>query len=317
MAQASHQPDHARRRRLDRSPTSGVVGQALSWLRALAGGSGLLGRALGCGLLRRSRLLGGSGLLAGRPSWRRPSSRAFLAGSLLRRGRLGGSAFFAGAAFLAGAAFAGRLLRRSRLGGAAFAREPPSWRPPSWPEPPWSPTALVAALVAVAAFCFALCAPSSRRPWPGRFCGRRRLGVAALAVPAAARPATAALGSERGFLTTSLNAEPARNLGDHGLLDLTEAPVRGLRPVRAARAACSKVPKPVMATLPPLATSRMITSTTAVRASLAALRLPSRDSSSLISSALFTASPPQGWWCRTPLVRRGGRPSHCPTWVRR
>ena len=235
----------------------------------LLGRSGLLGDAPSW----PGRLLGRSGLLGRRPSLPVPPSS--------RDGLLGRC----------------RLLGRSRLLGDA----PSSPVPPSWPEPPSSRSGLLGRRRLLA-----------RRPswpvqpsWPGLLGGCAFLAGAAflapaaaalVAVPAAARaPATAALGSERGFFTTSLNAEPARNLGTTVFLIFTLAPVRGLRPVRAARAACSNVPKPVMATLPPLATSRMITSTTAVSASLAALRLPRRLSSSLISSALFTSSPPQGW----------------------
>ncbi len=86
----------------------------------------------------------------------------------------------------------------------------------------------------------------------------------------------------------------------------TVSPVRGLRPVRASRATFWNVPNPVMPTLPPAATSRMITSRTASRASPADFLLPSLVSSALISSALFTSSPPEGavglgcprWWHR-------------------
>ena len=63
-----------------------------------------------------------------------------------------------------------------------------------------------------------------------------------------------------------------------------------MRPVRAARSARSNVPNPVMPTFPPLATSRMMLSKTASRASEASLRLPSLTSRAAISSALFTCS---------------------------
>lgn len=71
----------------------------------------------------------------------------------------------------------------------------------------------------------------------------------------------------------------------------TGSPVCGLRPVRAARAAFSKVPNPVIATLPPLLTSRTMASSTASSASVAALRLPRLASIDLMSSALFTFAP--------------------------
>ena len=179
----------------------------------------------------------------------------FLAGAAAR---VVAAAFFAGAAFLAGAAFFAAVV--VFLAAAV----------------------LVVAAARLAGAAFLAVAPAAAL-------------AAVVAVPAAARaPATAALGSFLGLATTSLKPAPARNFGTLVLRMRTVSPVRGLRPVRAARADFSKVPKPVMATLPPLATSRMITSTTWERASLAALRLPSRFSSSLTSSALFTSSPPQG-----------------------
>ncbi len=117
--------------------------------------------------------------------------------------------------------------------------------------------------------------------------------VAVVAVPALARPpALPALGSDRGLAVTCLNAVPGLNFGTAVFRIRTVSPVRGLRPVRAARAIFSNVPKPVMPTLLPLATSRMMTSTTASTASLAAFLLPRRSSSFSIRSALFMNAAP-------------------------
>src|SRR5580765_8664276 len=84
------------------------------------------------------------------------------------------------------------------------------------------------------------------------FAGAALVAAAAtlVTVPAAARPpARAVFGSLRGSATTSLNEVPALKRGTEVFLMRTLSPVRGLRPVRAARAAFSKVPKPVMPTL--------------------------------------------------------------------
>ena len=100
--------------------------------------------------------------------------------------------------------------------------------------------------------------------------------------------AGAFFGSVLGFLTYDLNEVPARKRGAFDFGMRTEVPVCGLRPVRAARSTRSNVPNPVIETFPPRTTSRTMVSSTASRASLAALRLPSRFSSSLTRSALFT-----------------------------
>ena len=86
-----------------------------------------------------------------RPSWRGPSSAAFLAGAFFATTFLAGAflatdcfagaffaaAFFAGA-FLAAAFFAGRLLRERPSSPVPSSRRPswpePSSRPPSWPD---------------------------------------------------------------------------------------------------------------------------------------------------------------------------------------
>jgi hypothetical protein len=86
---------------------------------------------------------------------------------------------------------------------------------------------------------------------------------------------TAAFGSFLAPLTTSLKPWPGRNFGTVVFLIFTAAPVRGLRPVRAGRATFSKAPKPVIATFSPDATARVMVSTTASTASVAAFLLPS------------------------------------------
>src|SRR5690606_8843068 len=52
-------------------------------------------------------------------------------------------------------------------------------------------------------------------------------------------------------LTASFRALPGRNFGTLAFLILIVSPVRGLRPVRAARAETANVPKPTSVTVPP------------------------------------------------------------------
>ena len=130
---------------------------------------------------------------------------------------------------------------------------------------------------------------------------------ALVAAPADARAAAGeVLGSLRGSATMFLKEVPGRKRGTVVFLIRTVSPVRGLRPVRASRATFWKVPKPVMATLPPLATSRMMTSSTASRASVADFLPPSLDSIALTSSALFIDSSTYSGrlaWCAAMLAR--------------
>src|SRR6266567_8918806 len=70
-------------------------------------------------------------------------------------------------------------------------------------------------------------------------------------------------------LTRALKSAPARNLGTEDLGTLMDAPVAGLRAVRAGRSVFSKTPKPVIATLSPLATVDWMVSRTAFTASVA------------------------------------------------
>jgi hypothetical protein len=104
------------------------------------------------------------------------------------------------------------------------------------------------------------------------------------AVPVPERAAeAAAFGSFLAPLTTSLKLWPGLNFGTDVFLIFTVSPVRGLRPVRAGRATFSKTPKPVMATRSPAATERVMVSTTASTASVAAFLLPSCADSLSIS----------------------------------
>ncbi len=75
--------------------------------------------------------------------------------------------------------------------------------------------------------------------------------------------------------TTALRSAPALNFGIAVFLALMRSPVRGLRTQRASRTRFSKEPKPVMATFSPLATSRVMVSSTDSSACAACLRLPS------------------------------------------
>ena len=52
-------------------------------------------------------------------------------------------------------------------------------------------------------------------------------------------------------LSASLRPLPGRNFGTLADLILMDAPVRGLRPVRAARLPTTKVPNPTRVTVPP------------------------------------------------------------------
>ncbi len=62
--------------------------------------------------------------------------------------------------------------------------------------------------------------------------------------------------------TTAFRSAPALNFGIAVFLALIRSPVRGLRTQRASRTRFSKDPKPVMATFSPLATSRVMVSST-------------------------------------------------------
>lgn len=75
--------------------------------------------------------------------------------------------------------------------------------------------------------------------------------------------------------TTAFRSEPARKLGLAVFLARFRSPVCGLRTIREGMTFFSKAPKPVIATFSPLATSRVMVSTTDSRACCAAFLLPS------------------------------------------
>ncbi len=87
--------------------------------------------------------------------------------------------------------------------------------------------------------------------------------------------ATVARGSFLAPETTAFSSAPALNFGTAVFFARIRSPVLGLRTMRAARALFSNEPNPVMATFSPLATSRVMVSSTDSRAWAAALRLPS------------------------------------------
>ena len=210
---------------------------APSWPATFLGG-----RLLGGGLLRRSS------------SWPRGRRRRLLGGSLLGRAVFVAVVFLAGA-FLAaacrrrllggrllgrrllrrGAFFAGRLLGRGGLLGCRLRRR--GLLAAAWPRP--SPCG---------------CGRGSRRPsWH------------------APRRASAASSRRR---RRSSGPGPAVNFGTAVFLALIRSPVCGLRTQRASRTRFSKEPKPVMATFSPLATSRVMVSSTDSSACAACLAVP-------------------------------------------
>ncbi len=73
----------------------------------------------------------------------------------------------------------------------------------------------------------------------------------------------------RGFSTNALNSAPALNFGTGLAFTLMVRPSKGLFIVRALRWNCSKMPKPLIATFSPLATSALMVSMTASTASAA------------------------------------------------
>ena len=103
---------------------------------------------------------------------------------------------------------------------------------------------------------------------------RRTAGFAAFGV-ALSTAATVSAGSFFVPATTSLSCAPALKFGTAFFFDFIRAPVEGFRTHLASRTFFSKEPKPVMATFSPLATSRVIVSSTDSSACAAALRLPS------------------------------------------
>ncbi len=87
--------------------------------------------------------------------------------------------------------------------------------------------------------------------------------------------AAVSLGSFFAPEMTSLSSLPAENFGTDFFFDFIRSPVWGLRTQRALRTAFSNEPKPVIATFSPLATSRVMVSSTDSSAWAACLRFPS------------------------------------------
>ena len=110
------------------------------------------------------------------------------------------------------------------------------------------------------------------------------LAVAVAFLAAGPAAATVSLGSCLAPETTFLSSAPAVNFGTDVALAWICSPVRGFRTIRALRIFLSKDPNPVMATLFPLATSRVIVSSTDSSAWAAALRFPSNRSASASTS---------------------------------
>ena len=123
---------------------------------------------------------------------------------------------------------------------------------------PRSPRPGVARLAAAAAV------PRRRRR------GDRRATDGGLGIVAAV-----SLGSFLAPETMFLRSWPGENFGTDFFLDFIRSPVCGLRTQRALRTVFSKEPKPVMATFSPLATSRVMVSSTESSACAACLRFPS------------------------------------------
>ena len=114
------------------------------------------------------------------------------------------------------------------------------------------------------------------------FAGADFLAATPVTAAAAARTpgglgivAAVSLGSFFAPEMTSLSSLPAENFGTDFFLDFIRSPVCGLRTQRALRTAFSNEPKPVIATFSPLATSRVIVSSTDSSAWDACLRFPS------------------------------------------
>ena len=177
----------------------------------------------------------------------------FLAGAFLAA-----AVVFLAGAFLAGAAFfAGAFLAGAFFAGAFFAG------------------AFLAGALAVVVFLAVVFLAAA---------------VAFLAAGAAA--ATVSFGSFLAPETTFFRSWPGLNFGTAVFFAFMRAPVCGLRTQRASRTRFSKEPKPVIATFSPLATSRVIVSSTASSACAAAFLFPSkRADSASISCDLFTDFP--------------------------
>lgn len=138
------------------------------------------------------------------------------------------------------------------------------------------------AVVVLAAVDFAAVRP----PGVARLAAEAAVPAAALAVPTATEAtartvgglgmlAAVSLGSFLAPETTFLRSWPGENFGTDFFFDFIRSPVCGLRTQRALRTAFSNEPNPVMATFSPLATSRVMVSSTESSACAACLRFPS------------------------------------------
>jgi hypothetical protein len=111
---------------------------------------------------------------------------------------------------------------------------------------------------------------------------------AAVPRPVAALAAVSAVNCNLGSFvapdTTAFRWAPALNFGTAVFLAFCLTPVRGFLTMRASRMRFSKDPKPVMATFSPLATSRVMVSSTDSRACEAALRFPSKRAARVSTS---------------------------------
>ena len=87
--------------------------------------------------------------------------------------------------------------------------------------------------------------------------------------------AAVSLGSFFAPETMFLRSWPGENFGTDFFFDFIRSPVCGLRTQRALRTVFSKEPNPVIATFSPLATSRVMVSSTESSACAACLRFPS------------------------------------------
>src|SRR6266571_7712797 len=94
-------------------------------------------------------------------------------------------------------------------------------------------------------------------------------------------------------LTAAFRVAPAENFGDFDAAILIAAPVDGLRPLRAARLATEKVPKPVIPTVSPFFRRSVMISMMVFTALFAAAPDNSvRFANSAISSPFFITNPP-------------------------
>src|SRR5690606_1958167 len=112
------------------------------------------------------------------------------------------------------------------------------------------------------------------------FAGAAFLAAEAADLVVLAAFATVSFGSFLAPETTFLRSAPGLNFGTAVFFALIRSPVCGLRTHRAARMRFSNEPKPVIASVSPFATSRVMVSSTDSNAWAAAFRLPSNRAAS-------------------------------------